>query len=251
MPAAESWFSRKGEQNMRSVLALACGLTLLLSVHSAQAPAQSEAMSVPVVAQTVAPLATFSSVEMRGGGKAILRHGPAQRVTLLKGSPHYTSVTIAPGSHLDIEKCKRKCPRGYDLEIEIVTPVIARISVANGSTMQSRGGFPRQAEIGVAVSNGGTIDIRSMAVERVTASVDQGGRIFTIPQVALFASVMDGGNITYWGDARVQRSVQHGGVVTQGTAAEADKPLSELSPPHPSTPPIPELPPIHMSRNHR
>ena len=207
-------------------------------------------MSVPIVVQKVVPLTSFSSVELHDGGKAILHHGPTQRVTLLKGSLDYTRVTIADGGRLVINRCKTECPRGYDLEIEIVTPDIARISVADGGTIQSRGSFPRQAEIGVAVNDGGTIDIRSMAVDSVTASVHSGGRIFTRPQTAMFASVVDGGVITYWGDARVSKSIKGGGVVSRGTTVEADQPISELSPPLPSVPPIPPLP-VQPHRNPR
>jgi hypothetical protein len=209
------------------------------------------AMAAPASAQTVVPLAPFRSVELRDGGKAILHHGPVQRVTLLKGSPDYTLVTIAGGDRLVIDKCRNDCPRGYELEIEIVTPGIAGISIAHGGTIASRGNFPRQAEIRVAVSNGGTIDVRSMTVDSVNASVDQGGRIFTKPQSAMSASVRQGGIITYWGDAQVKSSVQHGGVVTKGSADEADKPLSDFGHSFPSVPPSPITPlrPIQPVRN--
>ena len=40
--------------------------------------------------------------------------------------------------------------------------------------------------------------------------------IFTTPQIALFASIEQGGNITYWGEPRVESSVKHGGDVTKG-----------------------------------
>lgn len=202
---------------------------------------RSESISAPVVAQKVVPLTPFSSLELRDGGNVILHHGPTQRVTLLRGSLDYTRVALADGGRLVIVKCESRCPRGYDLEIEIVTPDIARISVADGGTIQSRGIFPRQAEIEVAVNDGGTIDLRSMAVDTVTASVHSGGRIFTRPQTAMFASVVDGGVITYWGDARVSKSIKGGGVVTRGTAAEASQSVSEVSPPLPSVPPVPPL----------
>jgi hypothetical protein len=216
-----------------------------------QLSALALSLPAPLATQAVVPLAPFSSVELRDGGKVIIQHGPTQRVTLVKGSLDYTRVTIANGGRLVIVKCKSHCPRGYDLEIEIVTPDITRISVADGGTIQSRGSFPRQADIGLAVSQGGTIDIRSMAVDSVTASVDQGGRIFTTPQAAMFASVAHGGNITYWGEARVKSSIQDGGVVNRGTAAEADKPLAELGPPLPSLPSIPPLPAIQPVPNLR
>lgn len=202
-----------------------------------------------VAAQTVVPVAPFGSVELHGGGEVILRHGPTRSVTLLKGSLDYTRITIADAGRLVIDKCKSRCPRGYELEIEIVTPNIAGISVADGGTIQSRGSFPRHAEIEATVRDGGTIDIRSIRGDSVTSSVEEGGSIFTKPQTALFASVVNGGEINYWGDARVESSVRGGGAVTKRTAA--DKPLSELSPPLPSmlpTPPTPSLPPIRPLR---
>ena len=234
---------------MRYSYRLSRVLRALLLLAVAQLSALVLTVSAPVSAQTVVPVEPFRSVELRGGGKAILRHGSTQRVTLLKGSTDYTRFTIADGGRLVIEKCEGRCPRGYDLEVEIVTADIDVILATDGGTIQSRGSFPRQAEIGAAVRDGGTIDIRSMALDRVTASVEEGGGIFTMPQIALSASIFNGGQITYWGDARVESSVRQGGVVIKGTAAEADKPLSELSPPLliPPTPPTPR--PVQPLRN--
>jgi hypothetical protein len=209
------------------------------------------AVPATVDAQTVVPVAPFRSVELHDGIHAILRHGPSQRVTLLRGSPDHTAFTITDGGRLVIDKCKGRCPRGYAVEIEIVSADIAGIVVADGGTIQSRGSFPRQAEIEVAVRQGGTIDIRSMAVDSVTAAVEQGGRIFTMPQIAMSASVVNGGEITYWGDARVESKVRHGGGVIKGTADEADKPLSELDPPLASplsAPSVPVVRPIQPPR---
>ena len=192
---------------MTYLLALVCGVLMLSGIPFRQAAAQSEPMS----------LAPFRAVELRHGGRAILRYGPIQRVTFLKGSPDRTQVTVADGGGLLIEKCKRECARGYELEIEIVTPNLARVAVAQGGTIESRGSFPPQAEIVATVDNGGTIDIRSMSVGSVTASVLSGGRIFVQPLTAMVARVVDGGNITYWGDAPVTESIEHGGVIVRGT----------------------------------
>src|SRR5688572_21550652 len=76
------------------------------------------AMATPIVPQTVVPLAPFSTIELHDGSKIILRHGPTQRVTLLKGSLAYTRFTITDGGRLVIYKCQSRCPRGYELEIE-------------------------------------------------------------------------------------------------------------------------------------
>ena len=215
--------------------------TRVLTVHS-------ESMSRPVVSQRVVSLGRFSSVELRNGGKVFVRHGATQRVTLLKGNPTFTDVTVAGGERLVIDKCRSKCPRGYELEIEIVMPDITAISIADGGTIAVRGNFPGREGMSVAVSQGGTIDIRSLTVDSVTASIDQGGIIFTKPRSAMIASVRNGGNITYWGDAQVTSSVQQGGVVAKGTADDAEKPLSDLAPSHQYGSPVPPLPPVPVQR---
>ena len=205
-------------------------------------------VAAPVAAQTVVPVAPFRSVEMHDSGHVILRHGATQRVTLLKGSADCPHFTLADGERLVIDKYKGQCPRGYKLEIEIITPSVAEIVVADGGVIESRGSFPRQAEIKTAVRNGGTIDIRAIVTDRVTASVEEGGQVLTKPQITLSASIASGGRITYWGDAHVESSVRNGGAINKGTATEADKPLSELDPQVPSLPPVPPLRPIQPIR---
>ena len=240
---------------MNPVCRLLVSSSLLLFILSPAigSIARSPSMSPPAGSQKVVPLGQFSSIELRGGGKAILRHGPVPRVTLLKGSLTYSPVTIASGNQLIVDKCRNRCPQGYELQIEIVAPDIAGISVTDGGTIEVRGTFPRRAELRVAVSDGGAIDIRSMMVDSVVASVNQGGMIFTKPQSAMIASVRQGGNIIYWGDAQVISSVRNGGVVTKGTADEEDKPLSDFgdqSQPTPPVPPIPVQPVRNLSGDH-
>ncbi|HWL39786.1 MAG TPA: DUF2807 domain-containing protein [Gemmatimonadaceae bacterium] len=184
----------------------------------------------PLPVQTGLQVAPFSSIELPGGGHVVLQRAPTQRVTLVRGSLDYTRLAVADGGRLVIDKCFRKCPSGYRLELEILTPGAAGISLANGGSIQTRGSFPRQSELAVAVSHGGIIDVRSMVVDRVTASVDQGGRILTVPQASLLARVHQGGVITYWGNAQVRQTVEHGGVVSRGSADEISLPLSDIGP---------------------
>jgi hypothetical protein len=196
-------------------------------------------------APTVIPVGQFRSVELHDGGNVIVRHGPTQRVTILMGDARYTRIRIAGGQRLVIEKCQPECPSGYRHQIEVITPEISAISVANGGTVQSVGAFPVQATIAAAVEQGGTIDIRSIPADTVDASVHQGGRIFTHPRETLAATIASGGGITYWGDPRVKRIVRNGGAVARGTRADADKPLSEFNPPLVPIPPIPPIPPLN------
>ena len=202
------------------------------------------------LAQQVSSLAPFTSIELRGGGKVFFSHGAGQRVTLLKGSSDLTRVAVSEGK-LIIENCRLKCPRGYQLEIEIVAPNISGISVSNGGLLQSRGDFPPRAAISAAVDNGGTIDIRTMNISQVAAAVNNGGRILVKPQTGMVASVVDGGAVTYWGNARVTTSIQRGGVVERGSAQDLDKPMVDSPTSVPALPAVPSVHTIRPVRNQR
>jgi hypothetical protein len=217
---------------MTSWHALTCGLVML------------SILPVPAAAQAVVPMPAFRSIEVRNGGHAIIRYGPTQRVTVLKGNPDDAQITIASGDVLVIDKCKGECAHRYELEVEIVTPAVAHLTQAHGGWIQSRGSFPRQAELTATVDNGGTIDIRSMSVASLTASVLSGGKILAKPLAEMVARVVQGGNITYWGDARVSQSIEHGGVIVRGSPSDADEPLFESDQAIAPVPPIPPIPPI-------
>ena len=215
------------------------GLMLFLATLSVGA--------TPLAMQRGVPLtASFGSVELRNGGHVNLVYGQLQSVTLLKGDPEQASITIRNDGRLVIDRCPTECPGNRDFEVEVVTPALGTITVAEGGAIQARDGFPPQPEIDAAVSQGGTIDIRSMPVANVTASVYSGGRIFTRPGTALSADVEQGGNITYWGDVVVKSSVRYGGVVVGGTAGDAEKQLAELMGTQFVEPlaPVPPVPPV-------
>ena len=184
---------------------------------------------ISVKPQQAIPLASFNSVELDGGAKAVLQYGSPPRVTILKGSPDVSAITVTQ-DRLVIDKCRVKCPRGYELQVEIVTPLVNAISVRNGGVIESRGSFPAQTAMSLAVAHGGTIDARANPANNITAAVNQGGRILAKPQMTMVASVSNGGVITYWGNAQVTSATEHGGVVNKGADADADVPLSDFEP---------------------
>ena len=167
-------------------------------------------VTVPLETVQVQP---FTSIELSGGAHVVLRPAAAHRVRLIDGSMELSRVEVTRSGELIIDKCRTKCPKGYRPEFEVFAPSLTRISVAHGGRLESRGRFPRQANLAVDVSNGGTIDVRAIAVDRVTASVRQGGGILTTARTLLSATVSNGGSVTYWGDPQVRSSVDHGGAV--------------------------------------
>ena len=191
------------------------------------------------------PLAPFTSVELNSV-KAVIQYGSPQRVTVLKGSEDISLLTVTE-ERLVIHKCRDKCPRGYELQVEIVTPIISAIAVANGGRIESQGDFPVQPAMNLAVSHGGTVDARTISANNITAAVNQGGRILAHAQMTLVASVSNGGIITYWGNAQVTSSTEHGGAVNKGAAGDLDKPLSDVDAPL-ACPPTP-APPASAKRS--
>jgi hypothetical protein len=221
---------------------------LSFATPTSKAEAWSTSALPADVAQKVVSVAPFSSVELRNGGKAIVRYGASQRVTLIKGSLDCTDVTVA-NERLIIDTGKKDCHRGYELEVEIVTPNIKGLAVAQGGLLQSLENFPGQTAISLAVNQGGVLDIRSITVQSVAAAVNSGGRILVKPQTSLVASVSDGGVITYWGNPAVTSSTKHGGIVNKGTAAEANEPISDVNPCLTSVPNVPPVPPVAPRRS--
>jgi hypothetical protein len=203
---------------------------------------------VRVEPQQAVNLAPFTSVELDGGVKAVLQYGSPQRVTMLKGSGDVSLITVTQ-ERLVIDKCRDKCPRGYELQVEIVTPHINAISSANGGLIESRGNFPLQPAMSLAVSHGGTVDARAILANNITSAVNQGGRILAKPQMTMVASISNGGVITYWGNPQVTSSTQHGGVVTKGAAIDLDKPLSDVEEPDSCSPNVPAPPPARLKRS--
>ena len=190
------------------VLGIIVGVLTAASL-SGKASAQGKVVQLP----------PFQSVEVPEGGHVVIRYGSTQRVTLMNGNLNYTLMRVTADGVLVISNCRHDC-RGYRSDVEIVMPAIRSLLMSNGGWIRTSGSFPRQEDIEVEVDNGGTIDIRSMPVDQVDASVDQGGRIFTLAGASLLATVTHGGVITYWGNPRVSRSILDGGVVQKGEAEE-------------------------------
>ncbi len=216
------------------------------TVNSNARPASSSRKAV----DNVVSVAPFTSIELRNGGEAVVRYGTTQRVTLIKGSSNCTEVTVTNGDRLIIDNTGRDaCPRGYELQIEIITPHLKGLAVANGGLLQSLGDFPGETALSLAVNQGGVLDVRSITVDSVLAAVKSGGRILARPRISLAASVADGGVITYWGNPTVTSATRHGGIINKGTAADANAPVSDSNQCASAIPNAPAAPPAPVRRS--
>src|SRR5687768_18590851 len=103
-----------------------------------RALAASIFLLAPIPVTTAVQVERFSSIELPKGGHVILRPSATQRVTLVRGSLDYTRLRVTDRGALIVDKCYRKCPRGYRLELEILSPNVSRISLANGGSKIGR-----------------------------------------------------------------------------------------------------------------
>ena len=194
-------------------------------------------------AATVVRVGEFRSLSLHQGGHVVVRYGDVQRVSILTADAQYTHIRLGDGQQLIIER-EGKCPRGYRVDVEVVTPVLSGVSVSNGGTVQVLGTFPAQPSIAASVEQGGTIDIRSIPAGTVDASVESGGRIFTTVRESLRASVHSGGIVSYLGRPKsIRKSIVEGGVVAYGDAGDWDAAIPPVAP-IPPLPPIPPVPPV-------
>ncbi|HEX3672639.1 MAG TPA: DUF2807 domain-containing protein [Rhizomicrobium sp.] len=169
------------------------------------------------LAPSAVPVGRFDSVELRGGGHVVLRHGAVQSVTITQGSTQFTTMRVTMGGKLEIDACNRDCPERYDLQITIVTPDIRAVAVSGGGHIESEGDFPDQHQITAAVQGGGNVDLRSIDAANGTAAVDGGGKIQIKAEKMLTAAVNGGGHITYWGEPSLTSAVSGGGGITKGS----------------------------------
>jgi hypothetical protein len=186
----------------------------------------------------------YSQIALSGGGEVVVRHGRVPGVVFRRGDARNTRIAVT-GGRLGIDNCPRRCPRGYHLVLEVTTPSLAALSVADGGTIRALNGFPGQASISAAVRSGGAIDLRALAVRDVSASVMQGGVVLARPSRRLDARIVQGGRIAYWGNPSIRSVVRQGGSVGRGAAADADRPLEAFAPrvaPVPALPPLPAVP---------
>jgi hypothetical protein len=173
------------------------------------------AAAAPALAAETIPVQPFRSVQLRGGGDVTIVPGPVQRVTILNGSSQFTTFRVRRDGQLEINACNARCPHQYNLRIQIESPRMPDVAINAGGTIIASRGFAPQREVAAAVMAGGTIDLRALSVDDVSAAVNSGGDIYVRPRVKLAAAVHAGGDIHYSGNPQVSMAVSGGGDVSR------------------------------------
>ncbi|HEX5183844.1 MAG TPA: DUF2807 domain-containing protein [Allosphingosinicella sp.] len=181
--------------------------------------------AAPAAAQVSVPVGPFRSIELDGGGRALVRYAPVQKVRILQGNARISSIRVSdrPGSigrngngaRLVIRTCPNRCPMGYRFELMIETPNLDGLGVVGDGEIEVAPGFPREDSLAVGVKGNGRIDAREVTAGRVAAGVSGDGEISLGPADALVAGVSGKGRILYRGQPRLTSSVAGGGRIEQ------------------------------------
>ena len=171
--------------------------------------------SAALAAQTI-NVPPFKSIELHGGGQAVLRHGDRQRVVLIKGDPAIAEIRVAGDGKLVLSPCRDTCWGNHELEVDVTTPAIAAISVHGGGELKAQSGFPRQPSLALTVHGGGDADVHALPADNVSVEVHGGGDARVRAERSLAANVHGGGDVHYWGHPQVRSSTHGGGSVESG-----------------------------------
>jgi putative autotransporter adhesin-like protein len=175
------------------------------------------AASAPALASELVPVAHFDSVELRGGGNVVVVPGPAERVTIVEGSPRFTRFTVDRHGSLKIDTCNGQCPHLYRLRVQIQSPHVPALAVSGGGAISISPGFAPQREITAAVQGGGRIDTRAVEGIDVSAAIQGGGELLVRARSNLSGAVSGGGDVRYWGNPQVSSAINGGGSVRPGS----------------------------------
>lgn len=190
----------------------------------------------------------FTSIEVRGGAEVRLLGAHEHRLRIVTGDPRGSAVAVDRDGRLRIDGCANRCSTRERLVVEVHTPFIAAVRVLDGGTIRAGDGMAPQGDIRADVENGGTIDLRTLALRNAHATVRNGGRILVRPSHEVRAAVAEGGLIVYRRGPRVVTSVTNGGrIVSEETlaSAAAGRPVGAAAFDGGPTPPTPPdvLPP--------
>ena len=155
--------------------------------------------AAPGAASTPVSVPVFDSINLKGGGHVVVRHGGAQSVTLVSGNLETTRFKVTHDGTLEVDACVRSC-NDYRLEVEIVTPGLEGVGVEGGGEIRADGAFPQRDSLAIGIEGGGEIDMIAISAGAVAAGIEGGGTIRYRGDPTVTSGIEGGGSVSRIGE---------------------------------------------------
>ena len=127
--------------------------------------------------------------------------GTTQSVTLVRGNLETTRFTVRRDGKLEIDACVRTCP-DYELEVEIVTPVLEGVGIEGGGSIRAEGAFPDRDALALGISGGGEIDMRAIRAAASPPASTAAARSSRMPATGWWPGSMAAARSVIWASRR-------------------------------------------------
>ncbi|NHK28250.1 hypothetical protein FF098_010070 [Parvularcula flava] len=160
----------------------------------------------------VVETAPFTGVVLAGGGDIAIRRGDTPSVRIIDGGE---AMKIEVDDEALSISCKKPCPRGTKLEVEVTTSSVEAIVIAGGGDIEVLDTFDKVDELDIVITGGGMIDAFGAPADEVSIAITGGGEIMVTAEEELDVAIIGGGTITYRGNPSIDRSIIGGGTIRQ------------------------------------
>lgn len=160
----------------------------------------------------VVETAPFTGVVLAGGGDIAIRRGDTPSVRIINGGE---AMKIEVDDDALSISCKKPCPRGTKLDVEVTTASVEAIVIAGGGEIEVKDTFDKVDELDIVITGGGMIDAFGAPADSVDIAITGGGEIMVTAEETLDVAIIGGGTITYRGNPSIDRSIIGGGTITQ------------------------------------
>jgi hypothetical protein len=158
-------------------------------------------------------ITSFEKVVISGGGNIYIHHSLVSKIILKGTRTNVVKTKAEVVSDVLYINLSDKLTESSEFDVHIYTPVIKGIQLNGGGKVQVKEGFTVVDKFGCGINGGGRINLSSLKVNSLYASINGGGDIYTQVNKFLDGEIKGGGLILYQGSPKVESNIVSGGLI--------------------------------------
>jgi len=158
-------------------------------------------------------LEPFENLVVSGGGKVFVHYSPSTTLSFKGGDDCVNAIEVEQDANTLSVAPKNNSFSNCEVEIHISTPVLKKIEVYGGGTVEVIEGFNEMNAFSCSINGGGNVNMTSLEVSSYLASIYGGGQITANVSGMLTGKITGGGVVTYQGDPQVVSNISGGGAI--------------------------------------